>query len=56
MSETISPDTTIAQYPVISKIGEGGKGEVHRALRRFEQEAQFAGATNCISKKENKWH
>ncbi|MBA2525183.1 MAG: serine/threonine-protein kinase, partial [Pyrinomonadaceae bacterium] len=31
MSETISPNTTIAQYFVISKIGEGGMGEVYRA-------------------------
>jgi len=31
MSETISPNTTIAQYCVISKIGEGGMGEVYRA-------------------------
>src|SRR5712691_6692443 len=70
MSETISADTTIAQYSVISKIGEGGMGEVYRArdatlgrdvaikvlpaafssdaerLRRFEQEAQAAGALN----------
>src|SRR5437660_6046398 len=70
MSETISPNTTIAQYSVISKIGEGGMGEVYRAtdtklgrdvaikvlpaafsadserLRRFEQEAQAAGALN----------
>ncbi len=70
MSETISPDTTIAQYNVIVKIGEGGMGEVYRArdtklgrdvaikvlpaafsadterLRRFEQEAQAAGALN----------
>jgi serine/threonine protein kinase len=61
---------TIAPYEVISKIGEGGMGEVYRArdtklgrdvaikvlpaafsadaerLRRFEQEAQAAGALN----------
>ena len=31
MSKTISPNTTIAQYSIVSKIGEGGMGEVYLA-------------------------
>jgi len=31
MSETISPNTSIAQYTVVSKLGAGGMGEVYRA-------------------------
>src|SRR5215467_13508890 len=67
---SISPNTSLAHYTIISKIGAGGMGEVYRArdmklgrdvaikalpaafstdaerLRRFEQEAQAAGALN----------
>jgi len=28
MSETISPNSNIAQYTIVSKIGEGGMGQV----------------------------
>ena len=31
MSKNISPNTTIAQYTIVSKIGEGGMGEVYLA-------------------------
>src|SRR5437016_8482096 len=31
MIESISPNTKIAQYTIVSKIGEGGMGEVYLA-------------------------
>ena len=31
MSATISPNTTIAQYTIVARIGEGGMGVVWRA-------------------------
>jgi serine/threonine protein kinase len=31
VSEGISPNSTLAQYTIVSKIGEGGMGEVYRA-------------------------
>jgi serine/threonine protein kinase len=31
VSETISRNTTIAQYTILSKIAQGGMGEVYRA-------------------------
>src|SRR5215468_5658302 len=31
MSETLSPNTTLAHYTIVAKIGAGGMGEVYRA-------------------------
>ena len=31
LSETISPNTTLAKYLIVAKIGAGGMGEVYRA-------------------------
>jgi len=49
MNETKSPDTTIAQYNVISKIGEGGMGEVY--LDKPPDYSQgSAAAAGCCSR------
>lgn len=53
----MAPDTTFGHYRLISKIGAGGTGEVHRAHdSRLDREVAikfaphcFVAFTNCVS-------
>ncbi|HJZ80855.1 MAG TPA: hypothetical protein VKD91_10935 [Pyrinomonadaceae bacterium] len=40
MSQTISPNSTIAQYSIISKMGAGGMGEVYRIVLNWFAEVK----------------
>jgi hypothetical protein len=63
VSETISPNTTIAQYSIVSKIGEGGMGEVYSAPvvrdqgveveNAREQEPRLQGYCQLNSRRQN---
>jgi hypothetical protein len=38
VNETLPPNTTIAQYTIVSKIGEVGMGEAYRAIENWPSE------------------
>jgi serine/threonine protein kinase len=50
LSESISPNTTIAHYTIVSKIGAGGRREVYRARdTRLDREVAIKILpSNCI--------
>ncbi|MGI8734191.1 MAG: protein kinase domain-containing protein [Pyrinomonadaceae bacterium] len=55
MNEPISPNTTIAHYSMVAKIGEGGMGEVYQALdTRLDRKVAIKFLNEEFSRNEDK--